>query len=414
MKLQYILLVFIINSQLYAPPKTDSAAGAAAAIGARDHDEDAHSQGNPDEFEGLEYYGVYDGHRGYRASEWASTNLPIYVKEHDAFPQNMHTALKEGFIAADKFILENTDIKSGCTALQLWINKKKGLFYGASLGDSRIILIDKYNKAIQPLQEQTAKRKDIKDFIEQQGGFILKTGMGNFRICGGLIPAGSLGDRRYKKKVNRPDERQDFESVEESFKQSILLFHKQKFDAGHNCNEQCIPKGDLVTNVPDIFEEKIVNYQLAILTTDGIPDSGISNQVAADIVMAELKRSGNPDLAARRLIAAAGPNTGDNKTVVIVPLSLKIQLIKEEDSLLLDDKGSDIIIPPKPQIRIVIPDQYPQRSLTHKVLTHPATTHLAFGTVLFGAGAVLQYNKPICETLLKMVEALANEGIELP
>ena len=31
MKLQYILLVFIINSQLYAPPKTDPAAGAASA-----------------------------------------------------------------------------------------------------------------------------------------------------------------------------------------------------------------------------------------------------------------------------------------------------------------------------------------------------------------------------------------------
>lgn len=98
--------------------------------------EDAHSTildllaGSPeakDHASKLSFFGVYDGHGGDKVALFAGDNLHEIVRKQDAFKKgNYEQALKDGFLATDRAILNGMDIpprslssSSGCAHLQL-------------------------------------------------------------------------------------------------------------------------------------------------------------------------------------------------------------------------------------------------------------------------------------------------------
>lgn len=54
----------------------------------------------------LSYFGVYDGHGGEKVAHFAGENIHKIVAKQDAFKKgNLEQALKDGFLATDRAIL---------------------------------------------------------------------------------------------------------------------------------------------------------------------------------------------------------------------------------------------------------------------------------------------------------------------
>ena len=72
----------------------------------------AHTPAPPDKR--LAYFGVYDGHGGEKVAHFAGENIHKIVAKQDAFKKgNIEQALKDGFLATDRAILNG----DGLTAL---------------------------------------------------------------------------------------------------------------------------------------------------------------------------------------------------------------------------------------------------------------------------------------------------------
>lgn len=57
----------------------------------------------------LAYFGVYDGHGGEKVAQFAGDNIHKIVAKQDAFAKgDMEQALKDGFLATDRAILNGT------------------------------------------------------------------------------------------------------------------------------------------------------------------------------------------------------------------------------------------------------------------------------------------------------------------
>lgn len=55
----------------------------------------------------LAFFGVYDGHGGEKVAQFAGENIHKIVAKQEAFAAgNMEQALKDGFLATDRAILE--------------------------------------------------------------------------------------------------------------------------------------------------------------------------------------------------------------------------------------------------------------------------------------------------------------------
>jgi protein phosphatase 2C family protein 2/3 len=57
----------------------------------------------------LAYFGVYDGHGGEKVAQFAGENIHKIVAKQDAFAKgDIEQALKDGFLATDRAILNGT------------------------------------------------------------------------------------------------------------------------------------------------------------------------------------------------------------------------------------------------------------------------------------------------------------------
>ncbi|KAJ5863317.1 hypothetical protein N7455_007385 [Penicillium solitum] len=90
----------------------------------------------------LAFFGVYDGHGGDKVALFTGENLHKIVSRQDAFAKgDIEQALKDGFLATDRAILEDPRYEeevSGCTASTAIISQKK--IWVANAGDSRSVL----------------------------------------------------------------------------------------------------------------------------------------------------------------------------------------------------------------------------------------------------------------------------------
>ena len=58
----------------------------------------------------LAYFGVYDGHGGEKVAQFAGENIHKIVAKQDAYGKgDIEQALKDGFLATDRAILNGTD-----------------------------------------------------------------------------------------------------------------------------------------------------------------------------------------------------------------------------------------------------------------------------------------------------------------
>lgn len=59
----------------------------------------------------MSYFGVYDGHGGEKVAQFAGENIHKIVAKQEAFSKgDIEQALKDGFLATDRAILNGSDI----------------------------------------------------------------------------------------------------------------------------------------------------------------------------------------------------------------------------------------------------------------------------------------------------------------
>ena len=274
----FIWLIFLGYSWYHRPPSHSNflinpkinlgrSAGVHSIQGARAHMEDSYYG---DFTRG--FYGVFDGHGGSRASQYASYYLHDLILKHN-YIDNPLTALAEGFKELDRNWLELACVNNwddGSTAITCLIVNKT--LYVANCGDSRAVLCSN-GKAIEMSVDHKPNRADEKERIEKLGGRIVW--YGTWRVEGILAVTRAIGDRRLKKYVSA---------------------------------------------VPDIRTRQLTEGDdFLILATDGVWDV-LSSQSACDVVSA-VKNSGDMKHSATCLTNAAYANQSqDNITSLVIDL----------------------------------------------------------------------------------------------
>jgi len=152
----------------------------------------------------VSFFGVYDGHGGERVAAYSGNNVHKILAAQSSFKAgNFIQALKDGFLATDRAILQDKEYKdelSGCTAsVALVMNSK---IYVANAGDSRTVLGVKGRA--KPLSfDHKPQNEAEKARIFAAGGFV------DFgRVNGNLALSRALGDFEFKKKPELPPEEQ--------------------------------------------------------------------------------------------------------------------------------------------------------------------------------------------------------------
>ncbi|KAJ5113022.1 Protein phosphatase 2C [Penicillium angulare] len=152
----------------------------------------------------LAFFGVYDGHGGDKVALFAGENLHKIVAKQDSFAKgDIEQALKDGFLATDRAILEDPKYEeevSGCTASTSIISKHK--IWVANAGDSRSVLGVKGRA--KPLSfDHKPQNEGEKARISAAGGFV------DFgRVNGNLALSRAIGDFEFKKSAELSPEQQ--------------------------------------------------------------------------------------------------------------------------------------------------------------------------------------------------------------
>ncbi|KAL1899828.1 Protein phosphatase 2C 2 [Sporothrix stenoceras] len=152
----------------------------------------------------ISFFGVYDGHGGDKVALFAGENVHKIVAKQEAFKKsNYEQALKDGFLATDRAILNDPRYEeevSGCTACVGLITDNK--IYCANAGDSRAVLGVKGRA--KPLSFDHKPQNDgEKARIVAAGGFV------DFgRVNGNLALSRAIGDFEFKKSAELSPELQ--------------------------------------------------------------------------------------------------------------------------------------------------------------------------------------------------------------
>ncbi|KAF7595774.1 Protein phosphatase 2C 2 [Aspergillus hancockii] len=152
----------------------------------------------------LAFFGVYDGHGGDKVALFAGENVHKIVAKQDSFAKgDIEQALKDGFLATDRAILEDPKYEeevSGCTAAVSIISKHK--IWVANAGDSRSVLGVKGRA--KPLSfDHKPQNEGEKARISAAGGFV------DFgRVNGNLALSRAIGDFEFKKSPELAPEQQ--------------------------------------------------------------------------------------------------------------------------------------------------------------------------------------------------------------
>ncbi|ODM21742.1 Protein phosphatase 2C [Aspergillus cristatus] len=152
----------------------------------------------------LAFFGVYDGHGGDKVALFAGENVHKIVSKQDSFAKgDIEQALKDGFLATDRAILEDPKYEeevSGCTAAVSVISKHK--IWVGNAGDSRSVLGVKGRA--KPLSfDHKPQNEGEKARISAAGGFV------DFgRVNGNLALSRAIGDFEFKKSAELSPEQQ--------------------------------------------------------------------------------------------------------------------------------------------------------------------------------------------------------------
>lgn len=143
-------------------------------------------------------FGVFDGHGGAKAAEFAAENLnknimDELVKRND---DDVVEALKNGYLKTDtEFLSEEFQGGSCCVTALI----RNGNLVVANAGDCRAV-VSRGGAAEALTSDHKPSRKDEKDRIETSGGYV-DCSNGVWRIQGSLAVSRGIGDRYLKQWV---------------------------------------------------------------------------------------------------------------------------------------------------------------------------------------------------------------------
>merc|ERR1712093_567422 len=152
----------------------------------------------------LSFFGVYDGHGGDKVALFAGENIHPIIAKQEAFKKgDLEQALKDGFLATDRAILNDPRYEeevSGCTASVAIVSATK-IFVG-NAGDSRSVLGVKGRA--KPLSfDHKPQNEGEKARITAAGGFV------DFgRVNANLALSRAIGDFEFKKSAELAPEQQ--------------------------------------------------------------------------------------------------------------------------------------------------------------------------------------------------------------
>eukprot|EP00123_Amoebidium_parasiticum_P020909 comp5849_c0_seq1/m.1714 comp5849_c0_seq1/g.1714 ORF comp5849_c0_seq1/g.1714 comp5849_c0_seq1/m.1714 type:complete len:320 (-) comp5849_c0_seq1:33-992(-) len=242
-------------------------AGACTAVNGRPYNEDRHSivHFSPD----LAFFGVFDGHGGSEAAEFAKNNLPRFISEELENGAGLQTALLKAFRKTDEAFHLGP---SGTTATCALLNGHKLLVAG--VGDSRAVILHKDSAKDLSVEHKPEMEAEMRRIKAAGGTVTLDPMYGTYRVCGRLAMSRSIGDRELK------------------------------------------PFG--VIAEPSIYDVQLSRKDsLLILGTDGL-----FNVISKQLACAVANSCRNPEEAAQELVSLAIQlGSTDNVTALVVRLS---------------------------------------------------------------------------------------------
>lgn len=226
------------------------------------------------------FYGVFDGHGGKHAADFACSNLLKFILEDDEFPREMEKVISSAFLQTDAAFAEacslDSALDSGTTALAALVVGR--LLVVANAGDCRAVL-SRRGKAIELSQDHKPSSLEEKLRIESSGGYIY-----DGYLNGQLNVARALGD-----------------------------WHMEGLK---------IPNGSGLSPLsaqPDIMLTTLTQEdEFLIIGCDGLWDV-FRSQNAIDFARRKLQEHNDPQLCCKELVTEAlKRRSGDNVAVVIV------------------------------------------------------------------------------------------------
>lgn len=214
------------------------------------------------------YFGVFDGHGGRKAADFAAQNLYNYMATDALFGTNVAEAVGKAFRKADETFVELAEreqLRDGTTAVAAYIRGDK--LWVANVGDSRAVLC-RQGVAVPMSEDHRPNIESEQARIERNGGTVLH--IGSWRVEGVLAVTRAIGDKDLKK---------------------------------------------CVTADPHIKELELQSDdELLVLASDGLWDF-MSNQEVVD----QARQHPDPSVAAKALVdEALARGSGDNITVLVV------------------------------------------------------------------------------------------------
>ncbi|KAF4319803.1 hypothetical protein BBO99_00008995 [Phytophthora kernoviae] len=147
--------------------------------------------------EDTQFFGVYDGHGGARASSLLALLFPVYLLAAPEYKTDLKAACRSASLAINDEILKREEAghcEGGATAVTLLIRGNTAVV--SNTGDCRAIVVAKKGKAEQVTQLTTdhkASNETEKARIEESGGMVLYV-KGVARVNGRLAVARAFGD----------------------------------------------------------------------------------------------------------------------------------------------------------------------------------------------------------------------------
>lgn len=181
----------LANAQEPKAPQVEASYGMATAQNKRPYQEDRFDQRRIIAIRTGDFFAIYDGHGGDKASSFLQKNLATYFTESILRNQSIQEAFGRAFFRADIHALHQFD--DGSTVIAAFIDEKN-ILHLAWVGDSRAVL-EKNGTVGFATQDHKPDSKDELARIKKAGGSIQKHGV--WRI-NGLAISRSIGDRRLK------------------------------------------------------------------------------------------------------------------------------------------------------------------------------------------------------------------------
>ncbi|KAK9273628.1 hypothetical protein L1049_018438 [Liquidambar formosana] len=223
------------------------------------------------------FYGVFDGHGGKHAADFACNNLPRFIVEDEDFPREIERAVASAFLQTDSAFAEacslDAALASGTTALAALIVGRSLVV--ANAGDCRAVLCRR-GKAIEMSRDHKPICIKEKKRIESCGGYVY-----DGYLNGQLNVARALGDWHMEGMKNRD--------------------------------------GGPLSAEPEFMNTKLTEEdEFLIIGCDGIWDV-FRSQNAVDFARRRLQSHNDPAVCSKDLVdEALKRKSGDNLAVVVV------------------------------------------------------------------------------------------------